>query len=205
MYVPGAFRVQDEARLFTAIERWPFGILVDGGAGDGPGATHVPFVADRGGRRLITHLAAANPQCRRLADARALAIFRGPHASVSPHDLGEPARNVPTWNYVAIHVRGIARQLAGDGIIAALDAAVDGHEPSDWHRSQLVAEMRARLERGVCAFALEIEHMTGCWKLSQNKAPAMQRRLHRRLRARGGEARELAGEMTPPGDDPCTR
>lgn len=201
MYVPSPFRVEDEATLLDAIERWPFGLLVDGGASEGPGATHVPFVVDRPARRLLTHVAAGNPQAGRLDGARALAIFRGPHAAVSPHDLGEIERNVPTWNYMAVHVRATARRLGPAESMYALDRTVAEHEPSAWHRGSLEPDMRRRLERAIAAFALEIESMTGAWKLSQNKAPAMQRRLRERLRARGGDARDLAAAMRVEGDD----
>lgn len=200
MYVPGPFRVDDEATLFAAVERWPFGLLVDTGADDGPGATHVPFVVDRPARRLLTHIAGGNPQARRIDGARVLAIFRGPHAAVSPHDLGDVERNVPTWNYVAVHMTATACRLDHADAMEALDRAVADHEPSDWHRGSLEPDARQRLERAIAAFALDIETMTGCWKLSQNKTPAMQRRLRERLRARGGEAGELAAAMTIGGD-----
>lgn len=200
MHVPAAFRVDDETRLLDAVERWPFGLLVDAVAPDEPGASHVPFVLERPARRLSTHLAAGNPQARRIDGARVLAVFRGPHAAVSPHELGEIERNVPTWNYIAVHVRARARRLHGRAAQHVLDRAVAAHEPGDWRRTTLEDDMRRRLEGAIAAFALDIETITGCWKLSQNKATAMQRRLRARLRARGGEARELARAMTLAGD-----
>lgn len=201
MYLPTPFRVDDEAILLDAIERWPFGLLVDAGTVEGPGATHVPFVVDRPRGCLLTHVAAANPQADRIGAARVLAIFRGPHASVSPHELGDPARTVPTWNYIAVHVRATARRLEGAHATRALDAAVAQHEPTGWHREVLCPDIRRGLERSVTVFALEIETMTGCWKLSQNKTSAMQHRLRAHLLQRGGEAAELAETMPLEGGD----
>ncbi len=99
--------------LLGAVERWPFGLLVDAGSEGVPWATHLPWVADRANRRLLTPLAAANPQAERSDGLPVLAVFQGPHACMSPHDLGAPKDNVPTWSYAAVHVRGRARRLDG--------------------------------------------------------------------------------------------
>lgn len=47
----------------------------------------------------------ANPAWHVLDGSSLLVIFHGPHCYISPDYYGKP-ENVPTWNYISIHVRG---------------------------------------------------------------------------------------------------
>ena len=59
-------------------------------------------------RQLQGHMSRANPHWRLFEqDGRSLVIFAGPHAYVSPRWYDHV--NVPTWNYVAVHVYGKPR------------------------------------------------------------------------------------------------
>ena len=113
MYAPNAFAEREPARLRALLAAHAFAVLVTPGE-DGPEASHVPLLLDaaRGPHgTLLGHLARANPRWQRL-DGRtpALAVFAGPHAYVSPRWYGGD-RNVPTWDYVAVHARGAPRRL----------------------------------------------------------------------------------------------
>ena len=110
MYLPAAFVEHDPAKLFAAIERYSFGILVSDRNGE-PFATHLPFLVDRSlGPRggLLGHMARANSQWESADGQSVLAVFSGPHAYISPAWY-EAERVVPTWNYVAIYAYGTLR------------------------------------------------------------------------------------------------
>lgn len=179
MYVPHLFALpEDAARTFVAGH--PFAVLFTAGA-LGPFASHVPLVPR--GDALVGHLARSNPQAADLAGGPALAVFAGPHAAVDPAWYEHPERQVPTWNYVAVHVRG--RAVVLDDARAALEALTHAtglqDPPSDGspERERLVEG----LARGVVAFELRDLTWHGKAKLSQNRTPADRARVRERLAA----------------------
>ncbi|MGL6251979.1 MAG: FMN-binding negative transcriptional regulator, partial [Billgrantia desiderata] len=103
MYVPPSMRLTRE-QAWALVERYGFAVLV----GADLQATHLPLTLERSEGELGSlygHFARANPHWRALDGNRALAIFSGPHAYVSPSwYASRPA--VPTWNYLAVHATG---------------------------------------------------------------------------------------------------
>src|SRR5215471_4495590 len=97
MYVPSHFRESDERVLAEFIAAHSF-------------ASHLPFLHDREAGLLHAHVARANPQWQHVsANAEVLVMFQGPHGYVSPTWYAGPG--VPTWNYTAVHVYGVARTV----------------------------------------------------------------------------------------------
>jgi transcriptional regulator len=168
MYVPPSFAADHDTAL-AVIEQHGFATVVTTGD-DGPSASHLPLVLDRARGRLVGHLARANPQWRDLERGPVLAIFHGPHAYVSPTWYAPRPDAVPTWNYVAVHVRGRAR-LLGEGAdsIAALELLTARHEPAGY---PLDADAVAKLSRAIVGFTLDLDEVTAKLKLSQNRSDA---------------------------------
>ena len=101
MYVPKHFAVTEVAACHKVIVENSFAELVTVDPDGAPFASHLPFLLDpaRGPNgTLIAHMARANPQWQHFAAGKpVLAIFRGPHAYISPAWYAtHPA--VPTWN-----------------------------------------------------------------------------------------------------------
>lgn len=168
MYVPPPFAADRDTAL-SVIEQHGFATVVTGGAG-GPSASHLPLVLDRVRGCLVGHLARANPQWRDLEAGPVLAIFHGPHAYVSPAWYEPRPEAVPTWNYVAVHVRGRARLLAeGADSIAALELLTARHEPAGY---RLDADAVATMSRAIVGFTLDLDEVTAKLKLSQNRSAA---------------------------------
>lgn len=168
MYVPEHFRT-DEA--WAIVEANPFATLVALPSGD---ATHVPLTLEPG-PVLMGHVARHSP----LADAivrgdELLAVFTGPHAYVSPFDY-VPAggsgygRNVPTWNYLAAHVRGRPRVLEGDAVRSLLGRLAARFDRNGWTDAALPDDYRKGLERAIVAFELTPSEIVGKAKLGQNR------------------------------------
>lgn len=170
MYVPEHFAERDPLVLQRWMREHAFALLVTarGGAFE---ATHLPLWLDAGRGRygtLYGHVARGNPQGRCFDGAtRGLAVFSGPHAYVSPRWYA--GAGVPTWNYVAVHAEGELRPLDDAAQLRELLLRLTETHDGPGGFAALSQEMVERLSRGILAFELRIETLTGKAKLSQNK------------------------------------
>ena len=121
MYVP---------RHFSLPEDYTRRLLTRPGVGNlvtvhdfGPEATMVPFYLDEERGALMTHLVRNNPQVTEPITGPGLVILDDVDAYVSPrwYATNEVKANVPTWDYITIHVRGPVSIDADPA--AALDVA----------------------------------------------------------------------------------
>jgi transcriptional regulator len=199
VYVGSSFAERDTAELHAWIRAWSFATLVTSAGGE-PEATHLPLILDteRGGRGvLFGHVARANPVWKRFdGRAPALAVFHGPHAYVSA-GWYPSTRQVPTWNYLAVHATGVPHVIEDAAKVFELlrelmrvneralppGARAVGAGPREL--ADIPFAHLDRLSRGIVAFALPIEKLEGKKKLSQNKKPAEQRAVIEGLRAAG--------------------
>ncbi|MDH3265274.1 MAG: FMN-binding negative transcriptional regulator [Paracoccaceae bacterium] len=164
-----------EENLAFATDRG-FGTLTVNGP-DGPLASHIPFVLDPGGGSAELHLVRSNPIARSLgAPAPALLAVIGPDGYVSP-DWYELEDQVPTWNYVAVHLRGRLTRLPQEALRGQLDrlsakfeGRIAGKAP--WLVGKVQAEALERLMRMIVPCRFDILSVDGTWKLAQNKPEA---------------------------------
>ena len=189
MYVPKFFRIEDPRVIFSLIEEHPLGTLITPTPAQ-LHITHVPFAVGPEAR-LGGHMARANPHWRVLADhPAATVVFRGPDAYVSPTWYDH--RNVPTWNYLAIHVHGpVAVISEPEARRRAMSAQVDRYEaarPDPYRLGEQPEEFVHAQMRGIVVFELQIERMECTAKLSQNRDAKNRAAIIERLRARGRHA-----------------
>lgn len=169
-----------EAALARACARG-FGVLaVNAARGDeGPLCAHVPFVVVDG--VVGMHLAVANPILGVLAagPVPAVLIVSGPDAYISPDWYGPDLPDqVPTWNYLATHLRGELRLLDDAALpshLAALSAEFESRllPKAPWTMDKMSAAGLARMQRQIRPVALFLERVESTVKLSQNKATAI--------------------------------
>jgi transcriptional regulator len=180
--------------LHRFIEQHSFATLITVPRGE-PFASHLPLLiepdhAPHG--RLVGHMARANPQWRDADGTPALAIFHGPHAYISPAWY-EAQNVVPTWNYVAVHVRGTLRVVADRSqLYSIVERTVETYErgrKQAWSIDDPDAAFIDGLLNAIVGFTIDIEHIEGKWKLSQNHDAARRERVVQALRAEGGEDR----------------
>ncbi|MGH8372223.1 MAG: FMN-binding negative transcriptional regulator [Gammaproteobacteria bacterium] len=177
MYIPSVFATDDMIAVRDVIRRHPLGLLITLHAGE-LHTTHLPFhldpaVGDYG--RLEAHLARVNPHCEALrSGAASMVVFRGSDAYVSPRWYTDPARNVPTWNYVAIHVHGNPRAIDDpERIFEIIGVLTDEHEryiENPW-RIDEARPYAERLVAQIMAFEIDIVRLETKFKLSQNRLP----------------------------------
>ena len=79
---------------------------------------------------LVGHMSKLNPQWGNFHDnEEVLAIFNGPHTYVSSSWYEK--ENVPTWNYIAVHVYGKIKIIVGAELLNSLRKLVDKYEKKD--------------------------------------------------------------------------
>lgn len=171
MYIPPKFKLKDETQIRAYIRQYPFATLITA-ADNYPIATHLPFILEQEGEQwyLLGHMAKANPQWKRLEELQPLVVFQEPHAYISPTYYNKE-QNVPTWNYIAVHVYGnVELLLEPEQAIDILEKTIAVFEKSfqgQWER--LDEEYKKRLLNGMVAFRIKIQHFEAKEKLSQNK------------------------------------
>ncbi len=201
MYSPKAFQVTDHDTLLQFIRDNSFALLITTGNDGIPVATHLPvelLPGTDGQFRLMGHLAKANPQWKLLgSQTPALAVFSGAHSYISSSWYDHV--NVPTWNYLSVHVTGRTSLLSDDETLDFLRQQVDKYEMSSKCPVSVdsLTEAYVRKEmRGIVAFSMTLDTIQGTAKLSQNRDDKNYRNiiteLHRTDRA---DAREVAVEM----------
>lgn len=166
MYIPRHFAVEDPAILERIVRENGFGILISQSK-EGPFASHLPMHLADG--MLIGHMAKANPHWKLFDGTPTLAIFSGPHAYVSPR-LYVTAPNVPTWNYVTVHVYGTPRVVDDARAREILEISLSELDSELPRTEELEAYIHRQLA-GVTAFEMPISKLEGKFKLNQNKQP----------------------------------
>ena len=173
MYIPEHFKETNPARISALIESHPFGMLVTAPEGV-PYVSHLPFLFERpaGSQgKLRGHMAHANPQWQHFSKgSEVLVVYQGPDAYVSPSWYSSPG--VPTWNYAVVHLRGNPRLIEDETELETLvEQQTRVHEspmPSPWE-PKLTGERRSKLLNMIVGFEIEITHIQGKFKLSQNR------------------------------------
>ena len=174
MHPNPAFRqATREENLIFARSRG-FGDLAVNGA-EGPMLAHIPYRLTNDGTAVELHLVRSNPIARALATPQAavLAVW-GPHSYVSPDWYGI-ADQVPTWNYVTVHLRGRLEARPVEelrGFLDRLSRHFEGQiDKAPWTMEKMDPAALDRMMRMIVPCRLSIDVVDGTWKLGQNKDP----------------------------------
>lgn len=203
MYIPAAFRETRIDVLHKIIREYAFGTLVSQLNGE-LFATHIPFLlgAESGANGTLRgHMARENPHWQAFSSAtQSLAIFQGPHAYISPSWYASSLA-VPTWNYIAVHVYGVATVLDDAARVRdLLEATVNTFESGfaePWSTTQLPDDYIGKLVKSIVAFELPIARLEGKRKLNQNRPAADREGAAAGLRRYGDSfAQAIADEMS---------
>lgn len=202
MFTPPAFEESDPDILHGLMRENSFALLVSN-ARDGPLLSHLPVILDRpddGPATLYGHMARANPHWRALErQPRAVVVFSGPHAYVSPSWYAS-APAVPTWNYLAVHAHGNASLVVDpaelDALLARMVKTFEDGRDAPWRYESLPEDYRFRQIGAIVGFRLPIDRLEGKLKLSQNRPAGDAARVAAALAAGASSAeRETAAAM----------
>ena len=170
MYIPKTYKNENLSEVKQFIESNSFGILVSHNDGKSI-ATHIPLELskNKSGKDILQgHVAKANPHWHHFKDnTEVLAIFSGPHGYISSswYDFEE----VPTWNYLAVHVYGIIKIIEGEALYNTLKQLVDKYESASKNPIKIeeLSKKTMRQIHGIVGFEIEISDIQAAYKLSQ--------------------------------------
>ncbi|MGI9546290.1 MAG: FMN-binding negative transcriptional regulator [Flavobacteriaceae bacterium] len=173
MYIPHIYKNENLEEIRDFVSQNAFAILVSQVDGN-PWASHIPLElkhSKEGGDRLVGHLAKANPQWRSFSDKqKVLAIFNGPHSYVSSSWYKK--EEVPTWNYIAVHIYGTINLQDETQLHESLNTLVDKYEQESQHPVSLhdLSDKTMRQIGGIVGFEISIDEIHAAYKLSQGRA-----------------------------------
>jgi transcriptional regulator len=174
MYHYAHYRENNPDDLLPIVQAYPLGLLVTCKGGQFA-ASHIPFMIDRGpagALQLLGHLDRSNPQVEVLDGAAVYVVFAGPNTYISPTVY--VTRQLPTWNYIAVHVNGHARiETPGQAILDDIERLARQLEPTTGGWTLDKTEERVRkLAPLICRVVVVVDRIEGRFKLSQEKSLA---------------------------------
>jgi transcriptional regulator len=188
MYIPKLYREEDKEKIleFLRANNFPALITYDG---EKPIATHLPVEVvegEEGALTILGHMSRANPQWKSFGEQEVLLIFQGAHTYISPRWYDHV--NVPTWNYMMVHVYGKVRLVEGGELYSLLSKLVKKHEAETSYRLEGLPQDFVQKEmNGVVGFAVDVTRIDAGYKLSQNRNDADHENIIRELEGRGDE------------------
>ena len=172
MYIPNYFKNNNIKEVKEFINRNGFGTLINIIDGK-PRATHIPLEWDtnrEGKDILLGHISKANPQWKNFNnDESVLTVFLGPHSYISSSWYNH--ENVPTWNYIAVHIYGRIRIIEGGELLKSLNKLVDKYERNSAEPVSIenLSPQTLKKLREIVGFEIIIREIQAAYKLSQNR------------------------------------
>lgn len=171
MYIPELYKNENQEEIQNFIHQNGFAILVNQTNGK-LWATHIPLLLEEkdGKQYLVGHVSKENPQADSFkANDDVLAIFSGAHTYISSSWYDH--ENVPTWNYLAVHIYGKVKLHSYDESVAALKSLVDKYEAKSEKpvRVEDLSKKTMLQARGIVSFEIEITTIEAKKKMSQNR------------------------------------
>lgn len=185
MYTPRYAENTDIASIKQFIKQNAFGILVSQSEKKMI-ASHIPLEFSADELKLLGHISRANPQWKNFASgSEVLAIFTGPHAYISSSWYDH--ENVPTWNYIAVHVYGTIRIIEGSERYDSLKRLLEKYEAASNHPVSMAGMSSGYIQKslkGLVGFEISVTSMEAAYKLSQNRDRKNQLRIIHELEKR---------------------
>ena len=167
------FHKEPRARNIGFARERAFGTLAINGE-DGPETAHVPFLLHPDGNLAELHLVRSNPIARAALPAKATLTILGPDSYISP-DWYDAPDQVPTWNYIAVRLRGTLNPEPHADLHALLDRLSEHFETqllpkTPWTSAKMSPGVMDKMMRAILPFSMQVISIEGTWKLGQNKS-----------------------------------
>lgn len=195
------FHTQDALHNLAYARERAFGVLAVN-APEGPLLSHIPFLLDDDGKTVWLHLVRSNPIVKHIKTAQPARIaISGPDSYISPDWYGV-IDQVPTWNYVAVHLSGQLELRPQEELHAILDRQSALFEnrllpKAPWKTGKVTDGVMERMMRAIVPCKMVLTGVDGTWKLNQNKPDDVRMRAAEHVDAYGlgADVRTLAALM----------
>lgn len=178
MHIPKQFKQENDTELLELMREYPFATLITHST-SGIEANHLPISLSWQEDKLYlhAHIAKVNSLWQSVAESsEVLVVFNGPNGYISPNHYPtkqQTGKAVPTWNYVAVHVKGSISFIHDAAwIYQALESLTDEHESeldNPWAMSDAPAPYIDKMLPAIVGIEIAVTSITGQWKLSQNQ------------------------------------
>ncbi len=194
MYIRDVFAEKNPEKLRQCMQANPLAMLVVNGD-PYPQVFHLPLLVSGSGEQmqLRGHIARANPLSQ-LHGVSMLAVFNGPDAYISPAYYASKQLDpkvVPTWNYVTVQVQGrLILHEESEWKLALLSELTQQHEQhrrEPWQLTDAPSDYIEKMSRAIVGVEIDIEHIQGKWKVSQNQPEQNKQSVARNLAEQGTE------------------
>lgn len=172
MYTPDLYKNEDKEAIRSFLKENSFGILIN--QTDGKlCATHIPIELEMNtdGKEILEgHISKLNPQAKGFVENdHVLVVFSGAHSYISSSWYDH--ENVPTWNYIAVHIYGRIKIVDEVAAIEHLKKLVNKYEATSENpvRVENLSDKTMSQATGIIAFEIKIEEIQATKKMSQNR------------------------------------
>jgi len=173
MYIPKYFKEDNLELIEEVLIQYSFATLITV-HNNKPIISHIPleYIKENNEQFLLGHLSLGNQQWKLIQNNKdVVAIFQGPNSYITSKWYDH--MNVPTWNYVAIHVTGDAEIISDrEELVKILKMQIDKYESGrenplrfdDFTKEFLDEEIK-----GVIGIRIRVKNLEANFKLSQNR------------------------------------
>jgi len=173
MHPNQSFRKETDEQNIAFARSRAFGIL-SVNSEPAPLLSHIPFILSKDGSEVEMHLVRSNPIVRHIMEPQqAVLAVVGGNAYISPDWYGVEDQ-VPTWNYVSVHIRGeihLLDQQELHGVLTRLSAEMEERllPKKPWTSDKMTPDVYERMQSQIVPVKMAVSEINGTWKLSQNK------------------------------------
>lgn len=198
MYTPLHYQNKNLAEVKEFLKQNAFGILINQTLGR-PCATHIPLELDvdiDGQDILLGHVSKTNPQWKYFKEnEQVLAIFNGPHSYIS--SSWYQTEEVPTWNYIAVHVYGTIEILDEKTLLESLYTLVDKYEKGSVNPVSLhnMSDQTMKQIKGIVGFKIRVTEIQATYKLSQTRPEDHPKIIEELKKSKNSGSHEIADIM----------
>jgi transcriptional regulator len=171
MYVPPINKIQFDKEIINFIKKYSFGLILSNQENRVIG-THVPIISNEhlDELTLFTHIAKNNNQWQNIENEEVLVIFSEPHGYVSTRNY-EKKKNVPTWNYISVHLYGKARIInAFEDKMKIIYNTIEIYEEDYLEKwKKFDSRYKENMLNGIICLEIKITEIKEKEKISQNR------------------------------------
>ena len=187
IYTPKHYKEKRNELIYEIIREYSFATLISQTV-EGPIISHLPLILQEteGEFFLYGHCAKANSHWKHFVESQKVTVlFQGPNAYISPAWYQPQDDNVPTWNYVAVHVNGTAQVISDpEQSYAVLQKLTDQFEhryKTEWSLPKKLNSELQELLNYIVSFKIKVEQISPKFKLSQMLEPADRQNVIQKL------------------------